>query len=143
MGMLPPGALMQAAGVKEGGGDKIPKSGPSVGSEKELLEQQGKYYKQGEGPPLEELSDAWIANFMYAESVTGETLKCSLVGADGYFETARCAVEMAMTLRFDKAELPHKGGVMSAASCGQKWYANRLINSGIKWKMGDWFEEAD
>jgi len=141
--MLPPGALMQAAGVKEGGGDKIPKSGPSVGSEKELLEQQGKYYKQGEGPPLEELSDAWIANFMYAESVTGETLKCSLVGADGYFETARCAVEMAMTLRFDKAELPHKGGVMNAASCGQQWYANRLINSGIKWKMGEWFGEAD
>jgi short subunit dehydrogenase-like uncharacterized protein len=141
--MLPPGALMQAANVKETGGEKGPKKGPSVGSEKELLEQQGKYYKQGEGPPLEELSDAWISTAMYAESTHGEVMKCCLVGCDGYYETARCAVEMAMTLRFDKAELPHKGGVMCAASCGQKWYANRLINSGIKWKMGAWMEESD
>eukprot|EP00414_Alexandrium_minutum_P001623 CAMPEP_0113818674 /NCGR_PEP_ID=MMETSP0328-20130328/358_1 /TAXON_ID=39455 /ORGANISM="Alexandrium minutum" /LENGTH=527 /DNA_ID=CAMNT_0000786609 /DNA_START=72 /DNA_END=1655 /DNA_ORIENTATION=- /assembly_acc=CAM_ASM_000350 len=141
--LLPPGALMQAANVKETGGEKIPKFGPSVGSEKELLEQQGKYYKQGEGPPLEELSDAWINTNLYAESTHGEIMKCSLVGCDGYYETARCAVEMAMTLRFDKAELPHKGGVMCAASCGQKWYANRLINSGIKWKMGDWLAENE
>mmetsp|Transcript_6476 Transcript_6476/g.20820 ORF Transcript_6476/g.20820 Transcript_6476/m.20820 type:complete len:528 (-) Transcript_6476:157-1740(-) len=141
--MLPPEALMQAANIKETGGEKIPRTGPSVGSEKELLEQQGKYYKQGEGPPLEELSDAWISAFMYAETVTGETMKCGLVGCDGYYETARCAVEMAMTLRFDKAELPFKGGVMNAASCGQTWYANRLIQSGIKWKMGAWFDEKD
>eukprot|EP00416_Gambierdiscus_australes_P023586 CAMPEP_0171060218 /NCGR_PEP_ID=MMETSP0766_2-20121228/3692_1 /TAXON_ID=439317 /ORGANISM="Gambierdiscus australes, Strain CAWD 149" /LENGTH=525 /DNA_ID=CAMNT_0011515769 /DNA_START=59 /DNA_END=1636 /DNA_ORIENTATION=- len=140
--MLPPQAMMQAAAIKEGGEGR-PSSGPSVGSEKELLEQQGKYYKQGEGPPLEELSDAWISVMLYSESVTGDILKCGLVGADGYYETARCAVEMAMTLRFDKAELPQKGGVMNAAACGQKWYANRLIQSGIKWKMGEWFKEEE
>merc|ERR1712157_301802 len=117
--------------------------GPSAASEKEMLEQQGKYYKQGEGPPLEELSDAFVAFFQITESTGGQQTKCSAVGCDGYYETARCAVEMAMTLRFDKAELPHKGGVMCAASCGQKWYANRLINSGIKWKMGSWYEESE
>merc|ERR1719346_328312 len=142
--MLPPQALMQAASVKEtGSGEKFPKYGPSVGSEKELLEQQGKYYKQGEGPPLEELSDAWTSCSIYAESITGEVMKCGLVGCDGYYETARCAVEMAMTLRFDKAELPHKGGVLNAAVCGQHWYLQRMIQSGIKFKMGSWHSEEE
>jgi len=141
--MLPPEALMQAAAIKEAGGEVKPVTGPSVGGEKEALEQQGKYYKQGEGPPLEELSDAWTSFHLIAETTGGHRTKCSIVGCDGYYETARCAVEMAMTLRFDKEHLPHKGGVMNAAPCGQTWYANRLISSGIKWKMGDWFGEAD
>merc|ERR1711920_1175944 len=126
-----------------GGGEIKPTSGPLVAGEKEYLASQGKYYEQGEGPPLEELSDAWVAFFLYAGTATGKSKQCSLVGADGYYETARCAVECAMALRFDKAELPHKGGVMCAASCGQKWYANRLINSGIRWKMGGWHEESE
>lgn len=140
---LPPQAIMQAAAIKEAGGELKPTTGPSVGGEKEMLEQQGKYYKQGEGPPLEELSDAWVAFFMYAETTGGKAMKCSICGKDGYYETARCAIEMAMTLRFDKAELPHKGGVMNAAPCGQKWYMQRLINSGPKWRMGGWFEEDE
>merc|ERR1719436_2255474 len=100
---LPDEAIMQAAAIKEAGGEIKPTTGPSVGGEKEMLEQQGKYYKQGEGPPLEELADAWIAMFLYAQSTGGKEKKCSFVGADGYYETARCAIEMAMTLRFDKA----------------------------------------
>lgn len=139
--MLPPEALMQAAAIKEAGGELKPSTGPSVGGEKEMLEQQGKYYKQGEGPPLEELTDAWVAFFLFAETTGGVQARCSLVGCDGYYETARCAVEMAMTMRFDKAELPHKGGVMNAAVCGQGWYARRLIGSGLKWSMGEWFGE--
>merc|ERR1712060_417303 len=74
--MLPQEALMQAATIKEAGGE--------VDREKEMLEQQGKYYKQGEGPPLEELGDAWIAIFVYAETMSGHTAKCSLVGGDGH-----------------------------------------------------------
>jgi len=131
--MLPPEAMLQAA--KD--------MGPSASNEKETLEQQGKYYAQGEGPRLEELSDAWVALFQWCESTGGHQVRSSMVGCDGYYETARCAVEMALTLRFDKAELPHKGGVMNAAPCGQTWYAKRLINSGLKFRMGSWFEESD
>merc|ERR1719188_524824 len=65
--MLPPEALMQAAAIQEAGGE-VPKGpvGPSVNSEKEALIAQGKYFKQGEGPPLEELGDAWCAQFVWA-----------------------------------------------------------------------------
>merc|ERR1711972_406944 len=71
-----------------------------------------------------------------------EVKGCAL-GMDGYYETARCAVEMAMTCRFDKEHLPHKGGVLTAASCGQDYYAKRLIQSGIKFQMGRWWEEHE
>jgi len=140
---LPPAALAEAAAVQEAGGELKPVAGPSVGGEKEALEKMGKYYKQGEGPPLEELSDAWVAFFCVAQSTSGHVQTCSLVGKDGYFETARCAVEMALALRYDKAELPHKGGVMNAAVCGQDWYAARLINSGLSWQMGRWHTEEE
>mmetsp|Transcript_63267 Transcript_63267/g.147344 ORF Transcript_63267/g.147344 Transcript_63267/m.147344 type:complete len:431 (-) Transcript_63267:89-1381(-) len=140
---LPPQALAEAAAIKEAGGELKPAAGPSVGGEKEALQAQGKYYKQGEGPPLEELSDAWVAFQLYAESTSGKTAFCGLIGRDGYFETARCAVEMALAMRYDKAELPHKGGVMNAAVCGQDWYARRLIGSGLKWRMGGWFDESE
>lgn len=136
--MLPPEATAQAAS-----GSSTLSMGASASSEKEYLEQQGKYYKQGEGPPVEELGDAWIAFFLWAESTTGHQVRCSLVGADPYFETARCAVEMAMTLRFDKEMLPHQGGVLNAAVAGQTWYAQRLISSGVKFRMGEWFGEQD
>jgi len=140
---LPPSALAEAAAIKEQGGEVKASSGPSVGGEKEALEKMGKYYKQGEGPPLEELSDAWVAFFLIAETTSGQKTACSLVGKDGYFETARCAVEMALACRFDKAQMPHKGGVMNAAVCGQQFYMGRLINSGLKWKANGWFDEHE
>mmetsp|Transcript_74879 Transcript_74879/g.165666 ORF Transcript_74879/g.165666 Transcript_74879/m.165666 type:complete len:226 (-) Transcript_74879:72-749(-) len=142
--MLPPEMLQQAAAIQEAGGE-LPKgpAGPSVSSEKEALMAQGKYFKQGEGPPLEELGDAWTAQFAYAETVDGQSMKCSFVGRDGYYETARCAVEFAMTCRFDREELPHKGGCLNAAVAGQKWYLRRIIQSGVKYSMGKWLEEED
>mmetsp|Transcript_49639 Transcript_49639/g.113058 ORF Transcript_49639/g.113058 Transcript_49639/m.113058 type:complete len:402 (+) Transcript_49639:2-1207(+) len=142
--MLPPEALAQAAATVEAGGE-LPKSapGPSVSAEKEALQAQGKYFKQGEGPPLEELSDAWLGMCAYAETSTGKSTGCSCVGRDGYFETARCAVEFAMACRFDYAELPHKGGVLNAVPVGQRWYLRRMIQSGMKWSMGKWLEESE
>ncbi|CAE8722695.1 unnamed protein product, partial [Polarella glacialis] len=136
--MLPPEIAHQLAS-----GMPAKPVGPSASSEKELLEQQGRYFAQGSGPELEDIEDAWMGFFMWAESTSGRQVKCSLVGADGYFETARCAVEMAMTLRFDKEQLPFQGGVLNAAVAGQTWYAQRLIASGVKFKMGDWFSEED
>merc|ERR1712186_120379 len=137
----PPEMLMQAAAIQEGG-EKGP-AGPSVDAEKEALMAQGKYYKQGDGPPLEDLSDAWTAQFCYAETEGGDKIKCSWVGRDGYYETARCAVEFAMTCRFDIAELPHKGGNLTPTAAGQKQYLRRMIQSGIKFKMGEWIADSE
>merc|ERR1711998_598627 len=66
--MLPPDAAAYMSQMKEASkaGDG-PKGMPTMRGEKEMLEQQGKYFKQGEGPPLEELSDAWIGNGGWAK----------------------------------------------------------------------------
>jgi len=134
--LLPPEmAAAAASGAKA--------SGPSAASEKEMLEQQGLYYKQGDGPPLDQLDDAFVSAHCWAQTPSGNEMRCSLVGADGYFETARAAVEMAMTLRFDKEQLPNRGGVLNATVAGQTWWAERLINSGVKFKMGSWFSPEE
>merc|ERR1719188_177684 len=142
--MLPPEMLSQASAIQEAGGE-VPKgpAGPSVAAEKEALMAQGKYFKQGDGPPLEDLSDAWTSQFAWAQTVAGEQMKCSWVGRDGYYETARCAVEFAMTCRFDIAELPHKGGNLTPTAAGQKQYLRRIIQSGIKFKMGEWIPDNE
>merc|ERR1719469_229690 len=118
-------------------------AGPSVADEKAELEAQGKYYKQGEGPPLELLTDAWGGFFMWAQTTSGRELRCSQLGNDGYFETARCALEFAFTVRFDYDKLKHKGGVINAVVAGQEHYARRLIRSGLKWKVDAWFDPSE
>lgn len=131
--MLPPEiAQMAASGVKA-------PAGPSVADEKAALKEKGLYFQQGSGPDLNALDDAYISINMWAQTTGGHEARCGLVGRDGYFETARCAVEMAMTLRFDKEKLPVVGGVLNATVVGQTWYADRLINSGMGFRMGDWF----
>jgi len=79
----------------------------------------------------------------WAETTGGHQARCGIVGRDGYFETARCAIEMAMTLRFDKQSLPIVGGVLNATVVGQTWYADRLINSGLNFRMGSWFTHEE
>lgn len=45
----------------------------------------------------------------------------------------------AMTLVFDQPNLPFPGGVLTpAVACGEA-LARRLIHSGVKFKMGEWF----
>eukprot|EP00425_Heterocapsa_triquetra_P042209 CAMPEP_0195088184 /NCGR_PEP_ID=MMETSP0448-20130528/27814_1 /TAXON_ID=66468 /ORGANISM="Heterocapsa triquestra, Strain CCMP 448" /LENGTH=544 /DNA_ID=CAMNT_0040121809 /DNA_START=102 /DNA_END=1736 /DNA_ORIENTATION=+ len=134
--LLPPEALAQMEAAKVSTSTSKGVGGPSVSGEKEALEAMGKYYKQGEGPPLEELGDAWIAAMIYAMTTSGNVVFNAFCGADGYFETARCAVEFAMTMRFDYHKLPHKGGVLTATVAGQDCYAKRLIESGVKYKIG-------
>merc|ERR1740117_1317835 len=132
--LLPPEAVAaMAAGA-------VGKSTASVANEAEALKASGKYYAEGEGPPLEELADAWIANFCWVESEKGHEMKCAFLGRDGYFETARVAIEMAMTLRFDRAELPFNGGVLSPVVAGGNHVIRRIIESGHKFRMGDWFQ---
>jgi len=149
--LLPPeaGEAIEAAksggakGGGGGGGGGAAGGGGGVAGEKEMLEAQGKYYKQGEGPPLEELGDAWTATMMWAQTTSGREIRCAYCGNDGYSETARCAVEWAMTVRFDYDKLPHKGGVLNAAVSGQMQYARRLIASGPRYIMGRWLEVSE
>lgn len=120
------------AGAGGGGG------GGSVEAERKALEAKGVYYKAGDGPPLEELDDAWSAWFLWSQTEKGHEIKCDFIGRDGYFETARIAVETAMTLVFDQPNLPFPGGVLTpAVACGEA-LARRLIHSGVKFSMGEW-----
>merc|ERR1712025_329583 len=109
----------------------------------ELIDQEGKNFKDGEGPTMEEMTDAWLGFFFYAESPTGNGVKCSFVGADGYYETARMAISTALTLRFDRQKLPFRGGVLTPAVAGGTALTDRLVASGLKFKKGDWMESSD
>jgi len=152
--MLPTETLMAMQAAKTGGdsGDgaaaaapAAPKGGGGAGvdAEKARLMAEGKYYTQGEGPNLDELDDAWVGYFLWAESEKGHEVKCSFVGKDGYFETARVAVETALTLRFDYDQLAFKGGVLTPTVSGGTHLAQRMINSGVKYKMGEWHSAAE
>ena len=110
----------------------------TVDQERELLKQQGKYYEQGEGPPLELLGDCWTGQMAWGQSESGHESRCAFVGGDGYFETARVAVESAMCLRFDRNKLPFEGGVMNTVVCNQEFLLGRIINSGIKFFPAGW-----
>jgi len=159
-GMMPPDIQMAAqpkevpkpqvkdapkeAAPEQGEKKAAPQQGAmTVADEAELLKQQGKYYAQGEGPALEDLGDAWSGQVTWAQSTSGHEVRCSFIGGDGYFETARMAIESAMTCRFDRDNLPLKGGVLTTTVNGQTWLAERLINSGIKFQMGGWFAPED
>lgn len=123
------------------------KAGQSVGTdaaaEKEMLEKQGKYYKQGEGPSLEDLGDVWLCWMTFVISESGEYGRNAAMGKDGYFETARVACETAFTMVFDYDKLPMKGGCCTcAAACGENVF-KRLVASGIKVRIGEWFKPEE
>mmetsp|Transcript_25639 Transcript_25639/g.56549 ORF Transcript_25639/g.56549 Transcript_25639/m.56549 type:complete len:524 (-) Transcript_25639:92-1663(-) len=134
--MLPPEAV---AAHKSGAA----RSAANVEEEKKKLQEEGRYYKEGEGPPLEDLEDAWTAYYVWAQSEQGNEVRCNFIGRDGYFETCRVCIETAMCLRFDSTRLPFKGGVLTpTVACGTL-LAKRLISSGMRFKMGGWFDFAD
>jgi len=144
--MLPPeyAAEQKAAGSGFLGSLKATAAtGAGVAGEKAALEAAGKYYKQGEGPPLEDLSDAYICFSTWVESVGGHQAKCAMCGNDGYFETARCSVETCMVYAFYYDELPMKGGVVTVASIAAEPVMKRLVASGIRWKPDSWFEFSE
>merc|ERR1711862_465142 len=95
------------------------------------------------GPSLDDIASSWTGFFLYAETPSGNSHRCSFVGGDGYHETARMAVETAMTLRFDREQLPYKGGVLTPSTAGGGALIKRLTDSGAKFKMGSWFESGE
>jgi len=131
--------------VKEGREDQakpMGQYGMTLEEEEAMLKSEGREFKEGEGPAVEDLSDAWSGFFLHAESVNGNQVKCSFVGGDGYFETSRVAVETALTLRFDRQKLAFKGGVLTPSTAGGTMLVDRLIESGVKFKMGEWMESS-
>lgn len=145
--MLPPEkvARVQEA-LKQGSPDAHKPIGPyglTVEEEQKIVKAQGKEYEGENGPSADDLSDAWSGFFLHAESVNGNQAKCSFVGADGYFETSRMAVETALTLRFDKEKLQYRGGVLTPSVAGGTCLVERLIATGVKFKMGGWFDPSE
>merc|ERR1719296_458025 len=133
--LLPPEALMAMQAGQGGGG-----GGASVEAEKEALKAQGKYYGAGEGPSLEELEDAWCGYFTWAQSESGHQTKLSFRGRDGYFETARMAIETACTLLFDFDKLRFRGGVLTPTVSGGEHLLKRITRSGMVLERGRWPE---
>lgn len=140
--MLPPFIVEE---LKAGGMEALKGKATSAEGEKEALKAQGKYYENtGEGPPLEDLMDAWVGYFSWAQSEGGHEIKHTMLGRDGYYETARVSIEMALTLVFDREKLPFQGGVLTPAVAGGTYLIQRLIDSGMYFKMGEWvpYEEC-
>mmetsp|Transcript_50662 Transcript_50662/g.147393 ORF Transcript_50662/g.147393 Transcript_50662/m.147393 type:complete len:518 (+) Transcript_50662:68-1621(+) len=143
--MLPPEKVASAR--RESSGDEPAKPygqyGMSLDDEETVVKQSGRDFKEGKGPQVEDLGQVWSGHFLYAESANGSQVQCSFIGADGYFETARMAIETARTLRFDRQKLPFKGGVLTPSVAGSTCLLERLIESGVKFKMGAWHDRAE
>jgi len=117
--------------------------GMTLDEEEALVKNTGREFKEGQGPPIADMSSTWSAFYLYAESPSGNQVRCSFVGSDGYFETARVAIETARTLRFDRQQLPYPGGVLTPSTAGSTCLLERLVESGVKFKMGSWHERGE
>merc|ERR1719232_1901604 len=120
--MLPAESIAAAkTAVRDGKEERakpIGQYGMTLGDEKAMYRSEGREFDEGEGPAVDDLSDAWSGFFLQAESANGHEVKCSFVGADGYYETSRVAIEAARTLCKDRDKLPLKGGVLTPAVAG-------------------------
>lgn len=117
--------------------------GMTVDEELHTMKRTGKEYGPGEGPSLEDMAGSWAGFFLHAESMDGHQEKCSFITRDGYFEAARVAIETALTLRFDKNKLQHRGGVLTPSVAGGTCLLERLMKSGVKFKLGGWHEDEE
>jgi len=110
--LLPPDNVAAAKAAarenKDENAKPIGQYGMSLDEEEAMLRSDGKDYDEDEGPDIADMSDAWSGFFLAAESMSGNEVKCSFVGADGYYESSRMAVEMALALRFDREKLQYK-----------------------------------
>jgi len=142
--LLPPEKLAALKAVAdEKGAMPLTEHGEPFDEEMSKLESEGRVFDGDDGPQAGDMTESWSGYFLYAESVSGNTEKCSFVTADGYFETTRVAVETALTLVLDREALPHKGGVLTPSVAGGGPLLSRLTESGVKFKMGSWLEGSD
>lgn len=119
----------------------VGQSGIPFNKEIHQLRHKGKLFSEGEGPQVDDMAEAWTGFFFYGETPTGNSQKCSFVCGDGYQEAARMAVETAMTLRFDRDKLQFSGGVLTPSSACGGPLVERLVDSGVKFKLGDWIKD--
>jgi short subunit dehydrogenase-like uncharacterized protein len=117
----------------------------SAKAEEKALRAAGKYYAPGEGPSVDELLDAETGKCKVSTTYTfiaeadepeARRVQIAFTGGDGYYETARMAVETALCLALHRERVSKvvRGGVLTGAiSCGEILY-ERLLASGIKYE---------
>jgi len=130
--------IMMASKDSQSTGMASAAAGGGVAGEKEALMKAGKYYKQGEGPALEDLSDAWTGMYHWILTENGHEARASWNGCDGYFETARVMIECAMACLHDSDELLVKNGVITAGACCSVPAIRRMVETGIHWDPDGW-----
>lgn len=141
--LLPPESVARARALaKQDRVSPYSQSGVPFDEEQEELDSEGKHYPLGEGPAIQDMT-SWSGYFLAAESSSGNSVKCSFVGADGYYETSRMAVEAALTLCLDREHLPYRGGVLTPSTAGGTRLIERVKHSGVKFKLGAWMDSID
>jgi len=82
----------------------------STKAEEERLKKEGKYYGPGEGPPPDDLFEIGVYSLYHGVGITesGKKVCWSIKGRDGYFETARMAVEAALAMSESGDERRHE-----------------------------------
>ena len=118
----------------------------STKAEEERLKKEGKYYGPGEGPPLDDLFAIGVFSLYHAVGVTesGKKICWSIKGRNGYFETARVAVEAALTTSESGVALRSgpesvRGGVLTPGIAGKHVLFDRIRKAGmgfIDWSPG-------
>ena len=131
----------------EAAAKEFKKSGStSTKAEEERLKKEGKYYGPGEGPPLDDLFEIGVYSLYHGVGITesGKKVCWSIKGRDGYFETARMAVEAALAMSESGDELRSgsesvRGGVLTPGIAGKHVLFDRIRKAGmgfIDWSPG-------
>ena len=131
----------------EAAAKEFKKSGStSTKAEEERLKKEGKYYGPGEGPPLDDLFEIGVYSLYHGVGITesGKKVCWSIKGRDGYFETARMAVEAALAMSESGDELRSgsesvRGGVLTPGIAGKHVLFDRIRAAGmgfIDWSPG-------
>merc|ERR1712176_274659 len=104
----------------------------STKAEEEHLKKTGNLKALGDGSGHEERKESWSQYVCVAHTDSGNSMYTArLLGRDGYDETARLSVEMALAIVENRDALPYKGGVLTPSVAGSSLLFDRLRNTGL------------
>jgi len=109
-------------------------SATSSKKEEEKLKKENKLYKLGEGLDYDRRKAMWAEYYFSAETVDGAKIRTVVKAGDGYEETARMSVEMALLCSTRREKLPFQGGVLTPSVAGGDLLVDALAASGIKFE---------
>jgi len=99
--------------------------------EERKLKESGKLKGLGEGASAEERNRAFMQFYAVANTMSGKKWTGRCIGGDGYEETARFSMEMALLLSLQRSSVKHPGGVLTPAVAGGDAFLARLEKSGL------------